>query len=313
MITMQLALKHEIKRVSKKQIEREQGKVRRAKKHFEKYEYRTCNPDGKTLRVPSNSYKYELDRHFNPKFCKRHANFLSKSIWNKVLEGSYKPKPALRHEIPKPDGSKRAIMEFTIPDTALANVINRRVQGRNLNRLSSISYAYRTDRKVLDALLVVRGFISKSKKFAIQIDFKKYFDSIPHAYIQEKLNNANQFQITSNERFVYSRFMEYQHAESKSYKKGIFTRPRKGIPQGSSISLFLANIASHDLDIALMNQPGRCVRFADDVIAVCSSYSQAVSIENCFIQHCERSGLEINEKKSPGIGIRNARHYQEIL
>ena len=48
---------------------------------------------------------------------------------------------------------------------------------------------------------------------------------------------------------------------------------------------------------------GRFVRFADDVVALCSTYAEAEEIEATFIEHCQASGLVINEKKSPGIAI----------
>src|SRR5690606_19877474 len=44
-------------------------------------------------------------------------------------------------------------------------------------------------------------------------------------------------------------------------------------------------------------------RFADDVVAVCDSYENALKIEKCFYSHCRDSGLKVNQSKSPGIAI----------
>ena len=77
----------------------------------------------------------------------------------------------------------------------------------------------------------------------------------------------------------------------------------KGTPQGSSVSLLLANIANHDLDVQLAACAGRFVRFADDVVALTSEYSHAEKIERCFLAHCRASGLSLNLQKTLGIGV----------
>ena len=70
-------------------------------------------------------------------------------------------------------------MAFSIPDAALANVILRRARDRNLKRLSPSSFAYHPDKNVFDAIIALNSHDKKGKTFAVQIDFEKYFDSIP--------------------------------------------------------------------------------------------------------------------------------------
>lgn len=62
-------------------------------------------------------------------------------------------------------------------------------------------------------------------------------------------------------------------------------------------------MANHELDVALSASTGRFVRFADDVVALCSRYEDAQALERCFIAHCDKSGLRINFQKSPGVAI----------
>ena len=194
-------------------------------------------------------------------------------------------------------------MAFAIPDAGLANITLRRAQERNLKRLSPFSYAYHPDRDVFDALIALSGFITDQRLFAVQIDFKKYFDSIPTRYLTSCVDNPELISLTPHERFILKEFMHHQYASSSDYQKKIFTRRTRGTPQGSSISLLLANLANHELDKALERRSGRFVRFADDIVALCSSYSEAEEIEATFIDHCQKSGLEINQDKSPGIAI----------
>lgn len=296
---MQNALKVEIKRLSQRSF----AKAERQEKIEQKYRARFEKRTGKTAGVPTKRKTSVPHRHFDPKFCARHANFLAKTIWHKVLIGEYEPTAAVNYQIPKPDGSKRSIMAFSIPDAALANVVLKRTRDRNTKRLSPSSYAYHPDKNVFDAILALTDFDSGGKLFAVQIDFEKYFDMIPTGYLTERLEDNGKISLTPHERHIFDRFLRHCYCDYKDYAKGKFSRRHKGTPQGSSVSLLLANIANHELDTALAGQSGKFVRFADDVVALCRSYEQAQLLERCFYDHCSKSGLKINEEKSPGIAI----------
>ena len=233
----------------------------------------------------------------------RHANGIATGIWKSVLDNSYRVMPAIQYFIPKPDGTKREIMAFSIPDAALANVLMRRTRSRNIKRLSPHSYAYHPEKNVFDAILALRDFDDQGKLFAVQIDFQKYFDSIPTGYLKRKLSDRGTVSITPHERHIFKAFLNHQYASMKDYPAGNFRRRVKGTPQGSSASLLLANLANHDLDRKLAFQSGKFVRFADDVVALANSYEGAILLEKCFVAHCIESGLTINRKKSPGISI----------
>ncbi len=76
-----------------------------------------------------------------------------------------------------------------------------------------------------------------------------------------------------------------------------------GTPQGSSISLTLANLANHALDCELEAINGQFARYADDSVVILYSYEDAIKAYDVFISHCEKSGLRINKLKSDGIRI----------
>src|SRR5690606_26441365 len=121
-----------------------------------------------------------------------------------------------------------------------------------------------------------------------------------------KMEDSRQIRLTPHERHLFDRFSHHQYASHDVYEAGRFQRRHKGTPQGSSVSLLLANLANHDLDVELTAAAGRFVRFADDVVALCSDYSQAQLIEKCFFDHCRISGLKVNSAKSPGIAVISA-------
>lgn len=296
---MQNALKTEIKRLSRRAFAKAELQASKEEKYRARFEKRTA----KTAGVPKPRATAFPHRHFDPKFCARNANFLAKTIWHKVLTKQYEPTPAVNYQIPKPDGSKRSIMAFSIPDAALANIVLKRTRDRNTKRLSPYSYAYHPDKNVFDAILALSDYEAGGKMFAVQIDFEKYFDMIPTGYLTERLEDAGKISLTPHERHIFDRFLRHRHCEFQDYSKGNYKRRHKGTPQGSSVSLLLANIANHELDTALAAKSGKFVRFADDVVALCKTYEQAQLLESCFHDHCSKSGLRINEEKSPGIAI----------
>jgi len=297
---MQTEIKREIKNICDRIFAKAFSKEKAKTEHRSRIARRT----GTSPKKPENKSTDYIDRHFDPIYCKRNANFLAKTLWHKVLIKDYRPKPAQHFQIDKNDGGKRDIMAFSIPDTALANVLMRRIRERNLKRFSPHSFAYHPQRNIFDAILDLRGYIvSTDKVYSVQIDFEKYFESIPSKYIKNLLDDREMIVATEVEKLAVRAFMFHKYAKKEDYKSGPYFTRRIGTPQGSSISLLLANLANHQLDVRLERMPGKFVRFADDVTAVCDSYESAVAIESCFSQHCKETGIKINRKKSPGIAL----------
>ncbi len=296
---MRKELREEIKRLSKRAFDKDRKQKEKKEKYREKFERRT----GKTAAVSRLRSRMLPHRHFDPKHCKRNANVIATAIWQKILDKNYDPEPAIIFEIPKPDGSKRVVTAFGIPDAAVANVLLRRTLSRNKKRLSPHSYAYHPDKNVFDAILALRDFDKDGKLFAVQIDFEKYFDNIPANYLKKKISDRSTVSLTPHERHVFESFLHHRFGNLEEHHTSTFKRKIKGTPQGSSASLFLANLANHDLDRKLSAESGKFVRFADDVVAICGSYEEAQRLERCFDRHCSESGLIVNRKKSPGIAV----------
>lgn len=192
-------------------------------------------------------------------------------------------------------------MAFSIPDAALANVLHKNITKRNINLFSAHSFAYRPDKGVFDAILHLRRSISGPKSYIVQYDFSKYFDTIDHKYLERLLFDRKPFLLSSAEEVAIKAFLRHQYQTFPDYLTGDFIVRRAGVPQGSSLSLFLSNAAAHDLDLALERQNGTFVRFADDVVAITHTYRDAVAVSAEFRAHCKDAGLRINYEKSPGI------------
>jgi len=206
-------------------------------------------------------------------------------------------------------------MAFAIPDSALSNVLHKNITRRNANISSSYSFAYRDDKTVFDAVLHLRRSLSSAKSYVIQYDFSSYFDRIDHNFLRKLLFTRRLFLLSGAETNAIKAFLTHRYAANSAYTSGTFERRSVGVPQGSSISLFLSNAAAHDLDLSLERLNGVFTRFADDVVAITRSYSDALEIAKTFREHCRDAGLAINYKKSPGIQFfgdgpgREIRHF----
>lgn len=281
------------------ELRKQQRSEATRKKYAAKFHTRTGNKAGTpTLKDPA---VWSLHPHFDPRYCIKHARYLARVIWGKLQAGTYETVPAVRFSIEKPGGGARIINCFTVVDSAIANLVHSMATKRNGNLFSSSSYAYRPDKTIFDAIINLRRSINGHKIYVVQYDFRRYFDSIDHLYLEKIIKDAEHFILSSSERAAIRAFMSYRFASFEDYGSGIYETSTIGVPQGSSLSLFLANATSHALDLKLEKMNGSFVRFADDVVAVTNSYSDALSIAHAFTSHCDSAGLSINRDKSPGI------------
>lgn len=302
-------IEKEIERKSRNILAKQRREAASAKKHATRFTTRT----GQTsIPAPYRAPPYwSFDRQFDPVYCIRHARFLAKSIWSKIQSEQYKTIPAILFEIDKPGGGTRQIMSFAIPDSAVANIFHRRLTKRNSGIFSSYSFAYRPDKTIFDAIIHLERMIQPQKTYILQYDYSKYFDTIDHEYLR-KLIEKRRFVMTGAERSVIKAFLSHEYSTYPSWQTRKFETRVRGVPQGSSISLFLSNIAAHELDMELERLNGSFVRFADDVIAVAHSYGDARAIELEFRAHCERSGVKINFEKSSGISLLSSRDSDDV-
>ncbi|WP_081726156.1 reverse transcriptase domain-containing protein [Mesorhizobium sp. L103C105A0] len=297
---MEDAIRRAIEFQSKKLLKKEERSRFADRKYQRKHKLRTGTP-GQTgvYREPR---IWGVAPHFNPKYCLAHSKFLARVIWLKIRERTYQPQPAVRYKIAKDSGGFREIMVFAIPDAAIANLFYRKLRDKNRNLFSPFSYAYMKDRGLFDAVIQLNSYLTGSTKYIIQFDFAKYFDSIDHKYIEHLFSVLN-FNISDTEKYVLRAFLQHPIHDAKHYAAGPPEIRQIGVPQGSSLSLFLANLAGHELDRRLEATNGQFVRFADDIVAVTNNHDDALKILKAFEEHCRYSGITINHQKSPGISL----------
>ncbi|WP_341302292.1 reverse transcriptase domain-containing protein [Lysinibacillus sp. FSL H8-0500] len=247
---------------------------------------RIKNPQKKDIKIPE---EWLIDKKYNPFYVLKHQKQIAKSIFNKLINDTYKPfKPYLK-EIPKKNSTKtRPVHIFQIPDEAVSNYFYSRLLSKNKHRFSSFSYAYRNDRNVHYAIQdIALDIKANPRMFVAEFDFRDFFGSINHVYLIEQLHQ-NGFLVSEFEENVIKAFLNHF---------------KQGIPQGTSISLFLANLACWRLDKKLELEGLRFARYADDTVIWSESYPKICKSFDIMQDFSRETSVEINFDKSHGISL----------
>lgn len=248
---------------------------------------------------------WALDDRFNPFKMRipKKLDLYSYTLVKKIKQNAYTPARAVQHHISKEDGSQREVNVFQIPDAAISRLVYKSLLHKNLNRLSAYAYAYREDKGPHDA---VHDIFSEWKNldriYVAEFDFRKFFDSISHEYLWNVLDKHG-FLYTPEERLVLEAFLTSESAPLEKYTNPEVKKRTQGIPQGTSVSLFLANLACWELDKALERLGVGFCRYADDTVVWSQSYSKVVEAYGTIRRCGEAMAVPINLEKSEGISL----------
>ncbi len=152
-----------------------------------------------------------------------------------IREGSYKPSPVRRKEIPKPDGSGvRKLGIPTVVDRVIQQAIAQQLQPLFEPLFSNGSYGYRPGRSAQQAIRKVKAHAEQGYGHAVEIDLSKFFDTLNH----ELLLNLLRKQI--QDKRVVDLIKKY--LKSGVMENGVRRVTEEGSPQGGPLSPLLANI-----------------------------------------------------------------------
>jgi hypothetical protein len=126
-----------------------------------------------------------------------------------------------------------------------------------------------------------------ARTFIAEFDFSDFFGSIQHEYLLEQLH-ANGFSVSKEEEQIIHAFLK---------------KRSQGIPQGTSISLFLANLICWKLDKSLEKAGLKFARYADDTVIWSPDYASICKSFTIIDSFSRETGVKINAKKSAGINL----------
>jgi RNA-directed DNA polymerase len=188
-----------------------------------------------------------------PKYLKRN--------WPKhreeLLEGTYRPKPARRKEIPKPDGGVRKLSIPCVLDRFVQQAVMQVLQRRWDPTFSEHSHGFRPERSQQQAIARAQEYIAAGYRVVVDLDLEKFFDLV----------NQDMLMGRVAKREKDKRVLKLLRAFLKAgvvMEDGVVIPTEEGTPQGGPLSPLLSNLMLDDLDRELERRGHRFVRYADD-------------------------------------------------
>ncbi|URZ05219.1 hypothetical protein CLROS_005430 [Clostridium felsineum] len=213
------------------------------------------------------------------------------SLRQSLLEGSYKPNPVRRVEIPKSDGKKRPLGIPTAVDRVIQQAIAQVMSPIFEEKFSENSYGFRPNRSAHQAILKCKEYMDKGYKWAVDIDLEKYFDTVNHdkliGLIYKELKDIRVIALIR--KYLQAGVME----------NGAINTSERGVPQGGNLSPLLSNIMLNELDKELEKRGLHFCRYADDCNIYVKTKKSANRVMASITKFIEGDlKLKVNKDKS---------------
>jgi RNA-directed DNA polymerase len=150
------------------------------------------------------------------------------TLRTQLLEGTYKPLPVKRVEIPKPDGGMRKLGIPTAQDRFIQQALMQVLQKRWDGTFSEHSFGFRPNRSAHQAVARAQQYIAEGCGWVVDLDLEKFFDRVNHDVLMGRVAKriADKRVLTLVRAFLNAGVME----------NGLASPTEEGTPQGGPLT-----------------------------------------------------------------------------
>jgi RNA-directed DNA polymerase len=220
------------------------------------------------------------------------------NLLTRVRRKEYRAPPVKRVEIPKGSGETRPIGMPTFEDKVLQKAFVTLVEPVFEQEFYGFSYGYRPGKNPHQALKTLSDKLVWEGGWVIDLDLRKFFDSIPKGKLQEAFRKRIKDGVLNK--------LVVGWLNAGIMKDGHWEATEAGTPQGGNVSPLLSNLYLHDvLDKWFVEevQPrlkgsGGMVRFADDAVLYFEKREDAEKVLEVLPKRLGKYGLSLHPEKT---------------
>jgi RNA-directed DNA polymerase len=225
-----------------------------------------------------------------------------------LKDGRWRPLPARRVFIPKPGrpNEQRPLSIPTVRDRIVQAAAKTVIEPIFEADMLECSFGFRPRRSQHDALQVLIDEAWSGRRWIVESDVASCFEAIPHSELMTAIE----------ERIVDRQVLKLLRAmlHAGVMLDGAVTRDVTGTPQGGVISPCLCNVYLHRLDRQWAERgTGVLVRFADDMVVMCRTRSEAERALVALREILAELGLTLKDAKTRIVELREGGEGLDFL